>query len=60
MTNTITNNATPSERIEIVKYYLRKGMGLKTALFTVRTMTDEEIQEKLEFIAEHTRHNYRR
>lgn len=56
----MTNNATPRERIEIVKYYISKGMGLKTALFTVREMTDEEIQEKLEFIAERTRHNNRR
>lgn len=48
------------ERIEIVKYYISKGTGLPQALFIVREMTDEEIQEKLEFIAEHTRHNYRR
>lgn len=48
------------DRIEIVKYYISKGTGLPQALLIVREMTDEEIQKKQEFIAEHTRHNYRR
>ena len=48
------------EKIEIVKYYISKGTGLPQALFIVREMTDEEIQEKLEIIAERTRHTNRR